>query len=350
MLIILFFLITFVNVSPHLIAGKTFSHQMRSHIENDLYLTCYNSYKSNNLYSNAFNSGNFYNSYSSSITKSRNLYITQVDSLSQAYVKSTNVYYQTSSYSSITKSRNLYITQVDSLSQAYVKSTNVYSLTYNPTTIKPSLIPTLVPTQLIEQSLTFETSITLTGFTQPVIDADSLTAIIFSIAKSANISFNYVSIKEYSFINGRRRLFTLTLQNLYNLLLVSQISIPFTNVVNPYSIYVVATNNIQTSINSGAFITYLLSLNSSISGANLTISNYTMSQMNIVINVPTSLPTSIFDENIVPHLNPIIVFKIVFISMAIFISFLFVFMLIIKKFNKYEKLNTISHNNINIHV
>jgi|LakMenE18May11ns_1017448.scaffolds.fasta_scaffold9780052_1 hypothetical protein len=329
MLIILFFLITFVNVSPYLIAGKTFSHQMRSHIENDLYLTCYNSYKSNNLYSNAFNSGNFYNSYSSSITKSRNLYITQVDSLSQAYVKSTNVY---------------------SLTYNPTFQPTTFIPTYNPTTIKPSLIPTLVPTQLIEQSLTFETSITLTGFTQPVIDADSLTAIIFSIAKSANISFNYVSIKEYSFINGRRRLFTLTLQNLYNLLLVSQISIPFTNVVNPYSLYVVATNNIQTSINSGAFITYLLSLNSSISGANLTISNYTMSQMNTVINVPTSLPTSIFDENIVPHLNPIIVVKIVFISMAIFISFLFVFMLIIKKFNKHEKLNTISHNNIHINI
>ncbi len=89
---------------------------------------------------------------------------------------------------------------------------------------------------------------------------------------------------------------------------------------------------------------------------NLTISNYTMSQMNIIYNVPTSAPTIIMDGLIVPTLKAIEVIKIVFISMAGFIAFLFVFMLIIKKVNKYNINNitninnSVNHNEISISV
>jgi hypothetical protein len=290
--------------------------------------------------------------------KCSNLYITQVGSLSQTYSINSHV------YSSI-KGSNLYITQVGSLSQTYDKSSNVYSqsltlkptlqLTLKPTqslTLKPTQSLTLIPTIYTNSYLKFETSITLSGFTNTVLDDNSLLAIILSIAYSANISSNYVSIKEYSFINNRRRL-TFTLKNLYSLLLVSQILIPIlNNNIIPTSLYTSLTTNIQKSISSGSFITYLISqsvlLNSSISNINISVSNYTISQMNIVTNVPTSYPTSFdYDGNSVENLSDIFIIKIVLITVAVFIAILFIFFQVLKRYNNYH-INNI-HNIHNIH-
>ena len=287
--------------------------------------------------------------------KCSNLYITQVGSLSQPYSINSHV------YSSI-KGSNLYITQVGTLSQTYDKSSNVYSqsltlkptlqLTLKPTqslTLKPTQSLTLIPTIYTNSYLKFETSITLSGFTNTVLDDNSLLAIILSIAYSANISSNYVSIKEYSFINNRRRL-TFTLKNLYSLLLVSQILIPIlNNNIIPTSLYTSLTTNIQKSISSGSFITYLISqsalLNSSISNINISVSNYTISQMNIVTNVPTSYPTSFdYDGNSVENLSDIFIIKIVLITIAVFIAILFIFVQVLKRYNNYH-INNI-HNRV----
>jgi hypothetical protein len=317
------------------------------------------------LYSNAFNS----NAYINSIDKISNFYITQIGSLSQTY----SITSYRHLYSSI-KGSNLYITQIGSLSQTYIKSSHVYSVSFNPTaspTLIPTLIPTLMPTLMLTlmptlmptQSLTliptiytnsylkFETSMTLSGFTQPILDDNSLIAIVLSIANSANISSNYVSIKEYSFVNGRRRL-TFTLKNLYNLFLVSQIIIPLTNNnIISTSLYTSLTTNIQNSISSGFFITYLLSqsalLNASISNINISVSNYTISKMNIVNNVPTSYPTSVnYDDNSVENLSDILIVKILFITMAVFIIILFIYMQVLKRYNNYNLNNYNLNNNI----
>jgi hypothetical protein len=223
-------------------------------------------------------------------------------------------------------------------------------------TFLPTIKPTFLPTQLDVSLLKVETSMTLSGFTKKVLDENSLTAIILSIAQSANITSNYVSIKEYSFINARRRRLTFTLLSLYNLYLTSQITIPLTSLnVNPSSLYTSLTNNIQSSINSGTFITYLLNnaatLNASIRSNNMTVSNYTVSQM-IIIGSPTFMPTPINYGKNVPSLSTIYVVKLVFITMACFIAFLFIFGLVLKKVNNYNDYsnNIISHNEIQIRV
>jgi hypothetical protein len=369
MIIIIFLLTTLQKVLSYSIKENTFSDRLLNtnsfynsnfflysnyflysnafkYSSNFLYSNAFK-YSSNFLYSNAFNS----NAYINSIDKISNFYITQIGSLSQTY----SITSYRHLYSSI-KGSNLYITQIGSLSQTYIKSSHVYSVSFNPTaspTLIPTLMPTLIPTLIPTQSLTliptiytnsylkFETSMTLSGFTQPILDDNSLLAIVLSIAHSANISSNYVSIKEYSFVNGRRRL-TFTLKNLYNLFLVSQILIPIlNNNIIQTSLYTSLTTNIQNSISSGSFITYLLSqsalLNASISNINISVSNYTISKMNIVNNVPTSYPTSVnYDDNSVENLSDILIIKIVFITMAVFIVILFIFSQVLKRYNNYH--------------
>jgi hypothetical protein len=362
MLIIILFLATLQKVLPYSIKENTFSQRSmnkdsfyNSYFAYSDYFLYSNAFKySNNfLYSNAFNS----NTYINSIDRISNFYITQIGSLSQTY----SITSYTHIYSSIKRS-NFYITQIGYLSQTYIKSSHVYSISFNPTaspTLIPTQLPTLIPTQsptliptiYTNSYLKFETSMTLSGFTQPILDDNSLIAIVLSIAHSANISSNYVSIKEYSFINSRRRL-TFILKNLYSLLLVSQIIIPLTNNnIISTSLYTSLTTNIQNSISSGSFIKYLLSqsalLNASISNINISVSNYSISQMNIVTNVPTSYPTSVnYDRISVPNLSDIFIIKILFITMAVFIVILFIYMQVLKRYNNYNLNNYNLNNNI----
>ena len=57
------------------------------------------------------------------------------------------------------------------------------------------------------------------------------------------------------------------------------------------------------------------------------------------------------DGLVVPKLKAIEVIKIVFISMSGFITFLFVFIIIIKRVNKYDiNNNSVNHNEISISV
>jgi len=365
MLIIIFLLMIFKKVSPYLITEKVFSQQQRS-IKLDFY--SYNSYNSNNFaYSYAFNSGCSYNSYSffnsfnsfnsfSFYKAKSNKFFTQA---SLPYVKSTMSYSFTHNIWSSTIPATLMPTTPATLTPttpatltpttpATLTPTTPATLTPTiPATLMPTIPATLMPTQApVSSTLTFETAMTLSGFTQPVIDNNSLNAIILSIAKSANISSNYVFIKEYSFVNGRRKLTIFNIQNLYNLFLVSQFNIPITNsIVNPSSLYTNVASSLQTSISSGAFVSYLLTLNTSISSMNLTISNYTISHMNIVYNVPTTAPTIVMDGSIVDELGAIVVVKIVFITMAVFIGFLFIFMQILKRVNGYNKNIVMNENN-----
>ncbi len=393
LLIIIFFLLNFNKVSPHLITEPIFSQPFLSNIVNEFnnaysnaytYSNAYaysnnfiaSTYSYNSAYSNAFNSNNYisYSFYTSNQIKSSNLYITVVNSNSYHQFKSIQ------SWSLLSTPTNqptvlLTINPTQQPSQNPTYQPTFYIPTLEPTlltimptplsskqaTIKPSkqptFSPTAIPTQLNVSLLKIETSMTLSGFTKNVLDEKSLTAIILSIAQSANITSNYVSIKEYSFVNARRRRLTFILFSLYNLYLTSQITIPLTSLnVNPSSLYASLTNNIQTSINSGTFITYLLSnaatLNASISSNNMTVSNYSISQMVIIGGSPTFMPTPINYGKNVPSLSTIYVVKLVFITMACFIVFLFIFGLVLKKVNNYNDYNNniISHNEIRISV
>ena len=323
---IIFLLVILERGYSYIIEKSNIKNQQRF----SLPLYCYNFYNSNNiLYSNAFNSNNYHSYKNIKSYKSSNLFITQVH------------------YSSYTLSK-------------YSFSYPLSFQTFGPT-LEPTFITTLKPTLAsgIISSLKFETSITLSGFSQNTLDDNSLLAIIYSIAYSANISSNYVSIKEYTFINGRRRLLTFTLKNLYSLLLVSEIIVPINNnIANPSSHYLSLTTTIQNSISSGSFIIYLLEraalLNASISSNNISVSNYTISQMSIINSNPTLYPTSVKYGESTKNLSNIYVVKIIFISMAALIVFLFVFMLIGKKYNNYvinyAINNTINHQDIQVSV
>ena len=361
MIIIIFFLATLQKVLPYSIKESYYTSNYFAVSDYFLYSNAFKYSNNNFIYSNTFKySNNNYISNSHKALKSYNVYLTQIDSL----IKSTNFYSLMSEKKSITLQSNMMPTFMPSIKPSAKTTLNpTFIPTFMPTlmptmvpTVKHTLIPTTIlptfePTFKVNSYLKIETSMTISGFLIPILDDKSKTAIILSISYSANISSNYISIKEYSFINNRRRL-SFSLKNIYNLLLVSQIIIPLiNNNINSNSLYVEITNDIQNAILSGAFITYLQGMNSSISNLNISISNYTFSQISGF--QPTSAPTIFQDVLNVPELSTIEVIKIVFITIAGFIGFLFIFIQVIKKVNGYtssSRQNTVSENEIHISI
>jgi len=349
MIIIIFFLATLQKVLPYSIKDSYYTSNYFAYSDYFLYSNAfkysnYNAlkYSNNIMYSNTFKySSNNYISNSHKTLKSYNIYLTQIDSL----IKSTSFYSLMSEKKSITLQPTLIPSVKPTLMPTLMPSVK-------PTLMPPTILPTFQPTFKVNSYLKIETSMTISGFLMPILDDNSKTAIILSISYSANISSNYISIKKYSFINNRRRL-SFSLKNIYNLLLVSQIIIPLiNNNINSNSLYIKTTNNIQNAILSGAFITYLQGMNSSISNLNISISNYTFSQISGF--QPTIAPTIFQDVLNVPELSTIEVIKIVFITIAGFIGFLFIFIQVIKKVNEYtsssSRQNIVSENEIHISI
>ena len=376
LLTIIFFILNFKKVSTNIITEQIYSQPFLSNIVNEVipfysYASTYsNNFYSNNFYSNNFYSNNFlqsnsflgrsnyisYSFYTSNIgcSNSQNLF-KSMHPWSMLSVPTTQPTILLTNYPTFLPSQQP--TFIPTFEQTHISTVKPTNLPTVLPIIKPTFLPTPMPTKSNISLLKVETSITLSGFTQKVLDNNSLTSIILTIAQSANISLNYVSIKEYSFVNARRRYLTFTLASLYNLFLVSQITVPLiNNNLNPSSLYTSITNNIQNSISSGAFITYLLNnaaaLNSSIINNNMTISNYSISQMIIINNSPTLMPTFISYGKSTNNLSSIYVVKLVFITMACFIIFLIIFGVIVKKVNNYNDNNNniISHNEIQINV
>ena len=225
----------------------------------------YSRYSGNIGYSNFFNSGysgnigysrysgnigysNFFNSrYSGNIgySKSTNQkYLTFYNSYD---LQSSQSYYNFFSNSQ-KKSNSIwgYLSVINSYTLPVSKTySNVISFS---TTSLPTLIPTSLPTQDSEQFipiLSFETSMTLSGLTEPLLDTKAQSALVIALASSINISKNYVLFLGQEIIT-RRKLIIRHLLSTYNIKGITQINIPLTNHdsnINPATIYTSLTTN-----------------------------------------------------------------------------------------------------------
>ena len=136
------------------------------------------------------------------------------------------------------------------LSHKFVSSMNQYSLsqpiaskTFVPT-FGPTLVPTLVPSSLAQiKTITFDTTVTLIGFSQPSLNEQEQTIYIIALSKSTNIDQNYMKIIKQQ-IAGRRLL--------HNIEVTTQITYP-----NSQSIYQYLVQKIQASVEKGNFSHYL---------------------------------------------------------------------------------------------
>ena len=117
--------------------------------------------------------------------------------------------------------------------------------TFAPSTFAPStLVPTLAPSSLAQiKTITFDTTVTLNGFSQPSLNEQEQTIYIIALSKSTNIDQNYMKIIKQQ-IAGRRLL--------HNIEVTTQITYP-----NSQSIYQYLVQKIQASVDKGNFSHYL---------------------------------------------------------------------------------------------
>jgi hypothetical protein len=154
------------------------------------------------------------------------------------------------------------------LSYNFISSMNQYSLsqpktskTFVPSTLAPTFVPTFVPSALAPvlppstlapstlaqiKTITFDTTVTLIGFSQPSLNEQEQTIYIIALSKSTNIEQYYIKIIKQQ-IAGRRLL--------HNIEVTTQITYPY--VSNPQSIYQYLVQKIQTCVDKGNFSSYL---------------------------------------------------------------------------------------------
>ncbi len=252
-----------------------------------------------------------------------------------------------------------YLSLINSYTLPVSKSySNTISFSTKPfTTLIPTSLPTSFttfnPTQDSEQFipiLSFETSMTLSGLTEPSLDTKAQSAVLIAVAASINISTNYVFFLGQEIIT-RRKLIIEHLLTTYNIKAITQINIPLTNQysnINPATIYTSLTTNLANAISNGNFITFLLyasiALNST-STQNVIVSNYSVSQMVLTNNnsfftltpsLAPSLAPSYLELISAPTKDLIMkeLIIIIFASMGCFIALLAVFYYVKIKLNK----------------
>ena len=184
--------------------------------------------------SNFLNSGSL-NQYSNFFLSGseRNPYI----SIASSY-QFVSSYSFVSSYQFVSSKRGeKYISTI--LSHNFISSMNQYSLSYP--TLAPSTLAPSPPQQI--KTITFDTTVTLIGFSQPSLNELEQTVYIIALSKSTNIDKNYMKIIKQQ-IAGRRLL--------HNIDVTTQITYP-----NSQSIYQYLVQKIQASVEKGNFSHYL---------------------------------------------------------------------------------------------
>jgi hypothetical protein len=333
---------------------------------NKNYLTLYNSY-------DLKNSNTQYSFLSKSIkqTSSNKNYLTLYNSYD---LKNSNTQY---SFSTLPTLEPTTITTLEPTTITTLEPTTITTLepttitTLEPTTIttlEPTTITTLEPTTIttpitsLEPEkfipiLSIETSMTLSGLTEPSLDTKAQSAVLIAVASSINITTNYVLFLGQEVV-ARRKLIISYLLTTYNIKAITQINIPLINQysnINPSIIYTSLTTNLENSISNGNFITFLIyasaALNST-STQNVIVTNYSVSQMVLINNtlVPTLAPTSInsFNPSLTPTLTITIsdptkdfsvkeLLTILFASIGSFIVVLTIYYYVKIKINKKEQ-------------
>ena len=371
---------TSIEVNSNYFKSKQFnSNYFNSNYFNSNYFNS-NYFNSNHFNSNYFNSNYFNSNHFSSIKLVSYTYNNYISIIPNSYTFSQSIYrsnFCSSDYSlveSITRNKyisilpNSYIfSQSDTHSTKY--SLSILSPTIMPTTMPPTVFPNVPPTlnpslyifpptlfpsieNLYTPSMSFETIMTLSGLTEPTLDDNSKTAFINTIAKSINISTEYVFFKGQTYISNRK-LLALQLLSTYDITVITEIIIPLIGKynINPTTLYSNLVTNLKNSIISGNFILFLrlesILLNSS-TMLNVIVSNYTVSQMTLVNPTisPTINPTSIDDSKITGNLSQKELLIILFVSIGVFIGILISYYLILHKINRPSNINLNIRSNI----
>ena len=181
------------------------------------------------------------------------------------------------SYSKCQHSNNNYLTNVLSLSSPLSKNLYYTSITTFAPTLKPSLMNTFKPTVLETPVMIFDTMLTFKNYDNVELDSKSQEAVVIATANSMNISASYV---EYigSTIARRRQLSIFRILG-YNIFVTLKNTIPLTGKTDPDSLYAIITTNLINSVNSGLFISYLLTASN-----NLGITTFANSSITSVQN------------------------------------------------------------------
>ena len=128
----------------------------------------------------------------------------------------------------------------------------------------PSLMPSLFPSPFPSPSpsfgpnqplLTFESSMSLSGLTQPELDNSAQTAIVIATSKSMNISLNFVK-----FISQKLAYYShIILQSqTYTIVAVTEVTIPLSKTDNPTLVYSYLKTKLLESAGNGNFNTFLV--------------------------------------------------------------------------------------------
>lgn len=173
-----------------------------------------------------------------------------------------------------------YLTMVhNSLSKP--KSVNYFSLL---STIAPSPMPVI-------SVLSFETALSLSGLSEPVLDDPAQTAVTVAVANSANVSAQFVIFVKQHLISSNI-LFELE-SSTYAIEATTQLNIPVSG-ANPNTLYSTLTNSIVVAVGNGDFNAFLVAASiavNSTSTQNAVSTDVVVTPM--IILVPSPLPSAI---------------------------------------------------------
>jgi len=143
------------------------------------------------------------------------------------------------------------------------------------TTLTPTIITTLIPTltpiatlvpsinkkqtemPTIQEvpTMSFDTKLTFDNYNYEELDINSQEAVVIATANSMNISASYIEYIGSTI--ARRRLIIFRILG-YNLIVTLKTTIPLQDEIDPSLLYTTLTTNLINSVNSGLFISYLI--------------------------------------------------------------------------------------------
>jgi hypothetical protein len=175
-----------------------------------------------------------------------------------------------------------YLTMVHtSLSKS--KSVNYFSLSG---TIAPSPMPVI-------SVLSFETALSLSGLTEPVLDDPAQTAVTVAVANSANVSAQFVIFVKQRPMSSNVQNYLFELESpTYAIEATTQLNIPVSG-ANPNTLYSTLSNSIVVAVGNGDFNAFLVAASiavNSTSTQNAVSTDVVVTPM--IMLVPTPLPSA----------------------------------------------------------
>ncbi len=163
------------------------------------------------------------------------------------------------------------------------KSVNYFSLL---STIAPSPMPVI-------SVLSFETALSLSGLSEPVLDDPAQTAVTVAVANSANVSAQFVIFVKQRPLSSNIQNYLFELQSsTYAIEATTQLNIPVSG-ANPNTLYSTLTNSIVVAVGNGDFNAFLVAASiavNSTSTQNAVSTDVVVTPM--IILVPSPMPSA----------------------------------------------------------